>query len=127
MAEVLDFGIITEENEKFRIPIIVPFLVQTFIDGIPLKDYLMRNYGQDTYGQFRGIPRQRDWFQIAGKLLEILRRIHNRHVVHGDIWPDNILMVGNDPFLVDFGQSFLVDFALHQVGGTIRNHPVLSS
>ena len=126
VAEVLDFGIITEENEKFRIPIIVPFLVQTFIDGIPLKDYLMRNYGQDTYGQFRGIPRQRDWFQIAGKLLEILRRIHNRHVVHGDIWPDNILMVGNDPFLVDFGQSFLVDFALHQVGGTIRNHPYLA-
>ncbi len=126
VAEVLDFGFHTEQNLKFRMPVIVPFLIQTFIDGSTLKLYLEKKFGREGYGEFRGIQHQKDWFLLAGKLLEILRRIHNRHVVHGDIWPSNILMVGDEPFLVDFGQSFLVDFAMHQMGGSIRNHPYLA-
>jgi serine/threonine protein kinase len=126
VAEVLDFGMHTEQNRQFRMPIIVPFLVQTFIAGVSLKAYLADQYGSAGYGEFLGIPHQKEWFALARKLLEILRRVHNRHVVHGDIWPDNVLMIKNEPYLVDFGQSFLVDFAMHQVGGAIRNHPYLA-
>jgi serine/threonine protein kinase len=126
VAEILDFGFHTEQNLAFQMPVIVPFLVQTFINGSPLETYLKTKYGQESYGVFHGIHHQKDWFLLVGKLLEILRRIHNRHVVHGDIWPPNVLMVGDEPYLVDFGQSFLVDFAMHQVGGAIRPHPYLA-
>jgi len=43
---------------------------------------------------------------IFNKLLPILHECHNRHYIHGDIKPENILLnKKTEPILIDFGQA----------------------
>lgn len=125
VARVTDVGIYEWTDDTTRVPRLIPFLVQEYIHGIAFEDYLRDKFSSGARG-FTGVQHQRDWFMLARKILEIVRRVHNRHVVHGDIWPPNILMVGDEPCLVDFGQSFLVDQSFHQGGGSTKPHPYLA-
>jgi len=42
---------------------------------------------------------------VALKVVPILKRIHNRNIVHSDIKPSNIIMVNNHPIIIDFGSA----------------------
>jgi serine/threonine protein kinase len=125
VARVLDYAhvIITEPASGYEF--IIPCLIQEFIDGKTLDEYLVGRFATPL-GSFSGIPDQGEWFLLARKILEIVQRVHNRSIVHGDIWPPNILMVGDQPFLVDFGQSFIVAESFHEAGGSVRSHPYLA-
>ncbi len=107
-------GLEDDEDDELSIPI----LVQEYIDGIPLRKYLEINFHSPPFG-FTGIPHQHEWISLSRRILEIIRRVHNNSVVHGDIWPENIIMREDEPVLVDFGQSFLVDEVFHQPGGRV--------
>jgi serine/threonine protein kinase len=120
VAHILDAGM-TEVGNR-----LITFLVQDYINGDPLDNYLKNKYSSPTGGGFSGIPSQREWIDLARKLLVIFRRVHNRSVVHGDIWPPNVLMVGDDPCLVDFGQSFLLDEVPQEPGGETKEHLYLA-
>ena len=145
IAHVLDKGSITIRNGRYS----VPFLVQEFVQGIPLKEFLQTRFA--TPGQpFCGLPTASDWFELAAQLTDALRRVHNRGVVHGDIWPDNILMVcarehspeesdvgltatvtageSYQPYFVDFGDSILLQEESHRRVDRVRDqsHPYLA-
>jgi len=88
-----------------RLPVLLPVLVQEFIDGTPLETHFCEK--SEAQGiVFRGIKNPKDWFDVARKIVKVVARVHNQQIVHGDIGPRNILMKDNDPILVDFGQSF---------------------
>lgn len=58
-----------------------------------------------------GIADGREWLRIATMIAEALTDVHQRRVVHGDIWPPNVFVRdqdGADPHVVfiDFGESF---------------------
>lgn len=119
VAHVLDAGMVAQAGKW------VPFLVQDYIDGEPLARYLADRFG-GADGQFHGIPSQRDWFDLARDLLRIVRRVHGRFIVHGDISPDNILIQDQAPVLVDFGQSRLVEFWVHNIDEVDRAHEFIA-
>ena len=80
------------------------FLVQQFIVGKVLSDALTEKYGKP----FRGIPKAANWFRLSVALAEVLLAVHQRGVVHNDIWPANIMLnADGQPVLIDFGEAVL--------------------
>lgn len=74
------------------------FIVHQFIEGKRLSE-LDEELPSRT---------AKDFFKWARILTEALKRIHQAGVVHGDIWPDNIILNNDgDPVFVDFGQAIL--------------------
>lgn len=68
----------------------VPFYVMKYVEGRQLQDYLTAK-GQD-------------WFPLVGlRLLGLLRELHNKGYVFGDLKKENVLVSG-------YGQVELVDF-----------------
>ncbi|MEO0455443.1 MAG: CHASE2 domain-containing protein [Cyanobacteria bacterium P01_A01_bin.114] len=77
-----------EDNQEF-------YLVQEFIDGEPLRDEIKRG------GRFD----EAKTIQLLREGLAILRFVHEHHVLHRDIKPDNFIRRRSDNKLVmiDFG------------------------
>ncbi|MBI4541212.1 MAG: protein kinase [Gemmatimonadetes bacterium] len=105
-AAVRDLGITTATKVGPR-SYPVPFIVQQYIRGPTLRDHV------DKCGPCTNVN---DWSRLATKLTQALAEVHARGVVHGDLWPPNVILSGNNPVLIDFGQSVLVDFAFDQAG-----------
>jgi serine/threonine protein kinase len=82
------------------------FMVQQLIQGENLDVYLASVYGTGEPRTFSGLPAH-DFCRLATQLASALRDIHSRLVIHGDIWPDNIMVRDSDkkPVLIDFGQA----------------------
>lgn len=124
IAKVLDKG--TFLHVQGHTHHYVPFLVQEFVEGSILSSFAQKELVKSN-GEFAGLENAAAWFDLAHKLVTVVKRVHNQGVVHGDIWPDNFLIQGHaangfgglTPFLVDFGESFLVhtDFS-----GESRRH-----
>jgi hypothetical protein len=58
------------------------------------------------------VPDQLDVQQLTDftrKLSTTLVAVHQCGVVHSDVKPDNVVMVGDQPILIDFGVSFLAN------------------
>jgi serine/threonine protein kinase len=89
----------------------VPFLVQEYIDGIEFDKYLKLKTG-NSKSPFKGLVSAVEWLILAKQLISIIDSIHSEQVIHGDIWNANILMSGEQPILIDFGQSFIRDIHL---------------
>src|SRR6202453_4604870 len=107
IAHVEDWG--TEDSLIEGLELPTPFLVQEYIEpGITLDMYLMQHNCKEQQ-LFCGLLSTELWFNLAKSLATIILEIHSREVVHGDIWPPNILMQGQQPVLIDFGQSFIRD------------------
>lgn len=69
------------------------YLVQEWIEGVTLEQYWQRE----------GNLRPEEVRQILLQLLPVLDYIHSRRIIHRDIKPDNIILRGKTPFLIDFG------------------------
>lgn len=88
----------------------IPFIVQSFVVGENLVDFLRKNYAtRADPNKFEGIQVLGDWFNFARKVLGLVSEVHKAGVVHGDIHPGNIIVDRRgQPYLVDFSHSYLV-------------------
>ncbi len=77
------------------------FYAMPFVDGPSLYQVL----------QQRGKISPEDTARVGLDLLDALAHAHDRHVVHRDVKPDNILISGAGTVLVDFGISRAVELA----------------
>jgi len=105
-AEFLDYGLynVTVSGK----PIAVPFIVQRLIHGVRLEQYLATFFPSRADHQFHGIPQAAPYFKWAFQITRALLQIHQRQVVHGDIWIENIMVEHDDKIVfIDFGEALL--------------------
>ena len=65
------------------------------------------------------------WLQLAKGIAKAIKEIHDRRVVHGDIWAPNVFLAVRhgevdlqaDPKLIDFGNSWSTEYVSAQLGG----------
>ncbi len=76
-----------------------PYLVTRYVPGPALDDIVDRD------GPLSGVALHR----LAVGLAEAIQAIHGAQVVHRDIKPGNVLLVDDDPVLIDFGIAHLTD------------------
>ncbi len=80
----------------------VPYIVTRYVRGRTLEQVV------EDRGPLRGLPLQR----LACGLAGALAAVHAAGVVHRDLKPGNVMMVGDDPVVIDFG--------IAQAGDTTR-------
>lgn len=128
VAHVLDLG-----SHKIRISrergarglFEAPFLVYEYIEGASLRKHLRSVYAPS--GTFRGVGLADDFFRLARDLASVVREVHRRGVVHGDIWPDNIMVRPDGRLvLIDFGQAILRDLIIRSGRGASAYHAYLA-
>lgn len=73
------------------------FYLTEFIEGPTLAQLMDRGSPLD-------IPRVT---AMADKLVQGLRAFHRKETLHQDLKPDNIVMRGNDPVIIDFGSVYV--------------------
>ncbi|AKT50272.1 protein kinase domain-containing protein [Arsenicicoccus sp. oral taxon 190] len=76
-----------------------PYIVTRYVPGPPLDDYVR------VHGPFRGDALVR----FARGLYEALQAIHAAGVVHRDLKPGNVLIVDDEPVVIDFGIAHVAD------------------
>ena len=101
IATVIDYG--TFEIHINNNTVKLPFLIQEFVDGLTLNEYLER------HSESNGCLAPERWLELAAAMIMTLDRVHSHEVVHGDIHPGNFLIKENLPVLIDFGQSIIRD------------------
>lgn len=85
-------------------------LVQEYIEGINLEEYITNHRGPIPEEEAR---------ELFGKLLEAIGYVHQHDVIHRDIKPANILMTdGKEITVVDFGISKESDTVTESKTGT---------
>lgn len=99
----------------------VPFIIQQYVRGSDFDNYLLsppfrkhirtRPTPQGKASSpFGGIENPGIFFDLSSKIVKALAEVHRHEVVHGDLWPQNILINQNhEPIIIDFGQSLLID------------------
>lgn len=87
---------------------VVLYMVSEFIEGPTLSERVEA-----------GVLEPNEAVATTVRLLEVVKHLHDRDVVHRDIKPDNIILRrgGGDPVLVDFGLSY------HEEGSFASDDP----
>lgn len=80
------------------------FIIQEFIEGKGFDEYLKAKFSADD-DEFHGLPSPDLWFEYAFQLCEGLNMVHQRGVIHADIWPKNIIVRGKEFVYIDFGEA----------------------
>lgn len=76
------------------------YIIMEYIDGVLLKDYL------DKQGRMEPDTA----FMIIDPIIDAVKKIHAKGIIHRDISPDNIFISGNDSVKIfDFGAARLND------------------
>ena len=70
------------------------YYVMKFLRGKSLEDYVAEKGGQLNEDEAIG---------IVDKVAEAIGYLHERSILHLDVKPDNIMMTGEQPVLIDFG------------------------
>ncbi len=111
MSEARNMASFSEENDivnvyRFFQANGTAYIIMEYVDGILLKDYLEKNGKMET-GEAVG-------YTIA--VLKALEKLHKKKVIHRDISPDNIFLMGQDENtgdyrikLIDFGAAAFLD------------------
>jgi serine/threonine protein kinase len=112
VAHVPDFGHLEIKFEhEFTIPMC--FLVQQYVHGKTLNAYME----EQSHG-FSGIKKAEEWFKWASKIVDCVRKVHEKGVVHGNLHPKNIIIdEDGNPVLIDFRNATLSDVVLGGNGG----------
>ncbi|MCK5016145.1 MAG: protein kinase, partial [Candidatus Peribacteraceae bacterium] len=122
-AETQGFGFYVIETDTKGQEIMVPFLIQEFVNNPDMPSFFGQNskYWGENKDYFKGIREPDLWFELSEQIINIVRRAHNRLMIHGEILPKNILLekIKPDgekekiqPILVDFGRPFLTNISL---------------
>ncbi|MGE5289284.1 MAG: protein kinase domain-containing protein [Micromonosporaceae bacterium] len=77
----------------------IPYIVTRYVPGRTLEDLV------EVHGPVRGPRLQRLAWGLAGALTAV----HAAGVVHRDLKPGNVMMVGDDPVVIDFGIAHVGD------------------
>jgi len=75
-----------------------------YVRGLPYSCYIINEKSDgDTICNLydSGKITREDWPGIVSKIRELLDKLHNRGITHGDIKPTNILLKGNDIEIID--------------------------
>jgi serine/threonine protein kinase len=90
-----------------------PYLVTRYVPGPPL-DEVVREHG----------PMRGDQLLRLGRgLAEALDVIHEADVIHRDLKPGNVLMLDDDPVLIDFGIAHVADDVRITMTGLVMGTP----
>ena len=90
-----------------------PYIVTEHVDGPPLDQVV------DRHGPLRGEALLR----LGRGLGEALHAIHAAGIVHRDLKPGNVLMVGDDPVVIDFGIAQVADDVRLTMTGMVMGTP----
>lgn len=90
-----------------------PYLVTQYVPGPPLDEIVDE----------RGPLDPRQLAALGRGLAEALRAIHRVGVVHRDVKPGNVLMVGDEPVLIDFGIAHIADESRLTQTGLVMGTP----
>ncbi|PRP75268.1 hypothetical protein PROFUN_15889 [Planoprotostelium fungivorum] len=79
---------------------------------------VMERAHHDLYGYIRAVPSTLDNYKVMEKLATGVQAIHTAGVLHLNLKPANILMVGKDPKIADWGLSKWIEetWTLHGSG-----------
>jgi serine/threonine protein kinase len=104
VAQVIDSG--TYRVTLFRNEVAEPrFLVQQYIKGYVLSK-AKAIIGDGPEESFAGIDDATKWFDIAINIVDALLAVHQRGVVHNDIWHRNVMLDQDGQIvLIDFGEA----------------------
>jgi serine/threonine protein kinase len=90
----------------------IPMVVQEYIVGERLDRYLAQrastpHQGRHKKGRFRGLPTSQAFFYWTRHIVSVIGRVHQRQIIHGDIWENNVIVRKGtrEPVLIDFGQA----------------------
>lgn len=92
VPKVLDYGCLTLNNFKHRSQEIMAFYVMPQYEK-SLLDYILAE---------TNIPRD-FYLNLIIQLIDCIKEVHSTGRTYNDVKPENIMMNGNDVFLVDFG------------------------
>lgn len=87
-AGVVDVRDFFEENNT-------AYIVMEYLDGVNLKNYLKEN----------GTLTPEETIKLLAPVMASLRKIHKQGLIHRDISPDNIMVMGDSVKLLDFGAA----------------------
>lgn len=90
-----------------------PYLVTSFVPGAPLDAVI------ESDGPFGAARLAR----LGRGLADALGAIHRAGIVHRDLKPGNVLMVGDDPVLIDFGIAHVADDSRLTSTGLVMGTP----
>jgi serine/threonine protein kinase len=100
--------------------LLVPYIVQEYVRGDTFRSYMtrpsFRRYihvrkakRNQPHSIFGGIRDPKKYLSLASAIVNAVAEVHKNEVVHGDLWPANIIMRRGEPVIIDFGQSLLLD------------------
>lgn len=99
IVEIYDFGV---DRSKKRF-----YFTEEFLEGVPLST----RSGQLSLPQI---------LQLTVQICQALAHLHQKGIVHGDLKPSNLLLVGDQVKLVDFGLSQKINpTSGRTIGGTL--------
>ncbi|HEV2177397.1 MAG TPA: protein kinase [Terriglobia bacterium] len=113
VARTIDSGARPAHLQNWT-PVHLTFIVQEYADGLRLDEYMKK--------WPRGISSARAWLRLARDLATAVKEFHQRGICHQDIWPHNIILLGNKPVFIDFGEAAL-RHATNLPYGPRRPHP----
>jgi serine/threonine protein kinase len=121
VAGALDFGAIPVKlGQGVDSPAF--FIVQEYVEGERFDRFLQTLF----HAGEKYVIGASAFFDWARKISESLLKVHQRGVIHGDLWPENIMVRDAQPVLIDFGQGVFRDFPLTQTTLLSRPHDYLA-
>ena len=72
------------------------YYVMKYLEGQTLEEYMTDKGGHLS---------EKEALEIVSKVGDALDYLHQKNILHLDVKPDNIMMVGTQPILIDFGCS----------------------